>query len=151
MRHHPRTHSMHRLIVVSADDSVNKPVEASTLPVSDKPVTLSFKGGLGTKAAISAPIVSGPVKVVPPKTLGFSMADEEGEEQDGRDDLLPSDAKGLSHTLEYARMRFWMCASTSRTMQYSPQRRLRLWWPARRCGAFRALLLLSDILKGLFL
>ncbi|KAI0811192.1 hypothetical protein BC629DRAFT_1479565 [Irpex lacteus] len=75
-----------------ADDGITKPIEASTLPVSDKPVTLSFKGGLGAKPALSAPIVSGPVKVVAPTSVGFSMADEE-EGQDDVNDRLPSDAK----------------------------------------------------------
>ncbi|KAI0702329.1 hypothetical protein BC835DRAFT_1321578 [Cytidiella melzeri] len=77
------------------DESVKKPAEASTLPVLDKPVTLSFKGGLGQKQALTAPVQSGPVKTVAPKVLGFSMADEEGlgDADEDNDSLLPSDAK----------------------------------------------------------
>jgi RNA-binding protein 5/10 len=129
----------HRILLTSrfvADDSTNRPVEASTLPVSDKPVTLSFKGGFGQKQALAAPVATGPVKVVPPKTLGFSMADEEGsgEGNDEHSDLLPSDAKGLSHALKCPRLRLWMSTLTSRTMQYSPRRRSPRWSPARRYG-----------------
>ncbi|KAH9029099.1 hypothetical protein EDB85DRAFT_1968260 [Lactarius pseudohatsudake] len=48
------------------------PAEASTLPVSDKPVTLSFKGGSKPANLASTP-ASG---VAAASTLGFSMTDE---------------------------------------------------------------------------
>ncbi|THG92972.1 hypothetical protein EW026_g8122, partial [Hermanssonia centrifuga] len=57
-----------------------RPAEASTLPVSDKPVTLSFKGGLGAKQSLTNIAPSGPTKKPAPLALGFSMADEETAE-----------------------------------------------------------------------
>ncbi|KIJ37732.1 hypothetical protein M422DRAFT_781617 [Sphaerobolus stellatus SS14] len=53
------------------------PVEASTLPVSNKPVTLSFKGGFGaTKTA------TGPVKVVATSALGFTTDNPDAPNDD---------------------------------------------------------------------
>ncbi|KAI0340191.1 hypothetical protein BDW22DRAFT_1414817 [Trametopsis cervina] len=79
---------------VKADDITNKPVEASTLPVSDKPVTLSFKGGFGQKQTLLPAAAQAAVKK-PVAVLGFSMADEDaaGEGSEDHDNLLPSDAK----------------------------------------------------------
>ncbi|THH14333.1 hypothetical protein EW146_g5981, partial [Bondarzewia mesenterica] len=54
------------------------PVEASALPVSDKPVTLSFKGGL----ASSKGVASTAPKPAAPLTLGFSMTDETATNDD---------------------------------------------------------------------
>ncbi|KAI0317768.1 hypothetical protein OF83DRAFT_1163779 [Amylostereum chailletii] len=51
------------------------PVEASTLPVSDKPVTLNFKG-LTTNKISSAAAKAAPL------TLGFSMADDAGTDDE---------------------------------------------------------------------
>ncbi|GJJ11996.1 hypothetical protein Clacol_006234 [Clathrus columnatus] len=48
--------------VVAVEEPV--PVEASALPVSDKPVTLSFKGGAAQK--------TGPIKVTVTSSLGFT-------------------------------------------------------------------------------
>lgn len=59
----------------------NKPVEASALPVSDKPVTLSFKGALGQKTALTTPSASAAAKKPAPVALGFSLNDEEGGEE----------------------------------------------------------------------
>ncbi|KIP07987.1 hypothetical protein PHLGIDRAFT_70177 [Phlebiopsis gigantea 11061_1 CR5-6] len=55
------------------DIKLDQPAKASALPVSDKPVTLSFKGALGQKTGLAAPVV-----------LGFSLNEDEGEE--GGDD-----------------------------------------------------------------
>lgn len=61
---------------------------ASVLPLTDKPVTLNFKGTLGNKAPSSST-----VSALPPE---FSMADE-GESAEGEEEqLAPGDPKGLS-------------------------------------------------------
>jgi hypothetical protein len=86
------------------------PVEASTLPVSDKPVTLSFKGGskpgnptsqwfprcsvLYPDALAGTP-ASG---VAPASTLGFSLMEEGDPDVDEGDRAASNeDPKGLSH------------------------------------------------------
>jgi RNA-binding protein 5/10 len=56
----------------AADIAPAVPAEASTLPVSDKPVTLSFKGGSKPTNLTSTPASS----VAAASTLGFSMTDE---------------------------------------------------------------------------
>ncbi|KZT03405.1 uncharacterized protein LAESUDRAFT_659918 [Laetiporus sulphureus 93-53] len=57
--------------------STERPAEASALPVSDKPVTLSFKGGLANKQGLSSvSMAAGSVKKAAPVTVGFSMADD---------------------------------------------------------------------------
>ncbi|TCD59819.1 hypothetical protein EIP91_011398 [Steccherinum ochraceum] len=58
----------------------NKPAEASTLPVSDKPVTLSFKGGFGQKLSLTPSSASGPVKKMAP-AFAATVAEEEEEER----------------------------------------------------------------------
>ncbi|GJF00770.1 RNA-binding protein [Phanerochaete sordida] len=60
----------------------NKPAEASELPLSDKPVTLSFKGAFGQKTALTAPAASVAAKKPAPAALGFSLNDEEGGEDE---------------------------------------------------------------------
>ncbi|EJF62555.1 hypothetical protein DICSQDRAFT_103972 [Dichomitus squalens LYAD-421 SS1] len=58
------------------DTTQETSVEASALPVSDKPVTLSFKGGL----SIAKPGPAGPSKKAVPLSQAFSMDDAaEGE------------------------------------------------------------------------
>jgi RNA-binding protein 5/10 len=70
------------------------PVEASTLPVSDKPVTLSFKGGSKPGNPTSTP-ASG---VAPASTLGFSLMEEGDPDVDEGDRAASNeDPKGLSH------------------------------------------------------
>ena len=67
------------------DIKADKPTPASALPVSDKPVTLSFKGALGQKTGLTASTSGGSVKkAAAPATLGFSMNDEEAEEGNGK-------------------------------------------------------------------
>ncbi|KAF8580700.1 hypothetical protein K439DRAFT_289082 [Ramaria rubella] len=56
--------------IALVDDPV--PIEASTLPVSDKPVTLSFKGGASNSKPNAAISKSGPVKHVATAALGFT-------------------------------------------------------------------------------
>ncbi|KAI0262876.1 hypothetical protein BC834DRAFT_1001141 [Gloeopeniophorella convolvens] len=68
-----------------ADAVLSAPAEASTLPVSDKPVTLNFKGGNKPAHSTSA---SAP-KVAAPSTLGFSMA-EDADLDDGEGDRAAS-------------------------------------------------------------
>jgi len=53
---------------------LHAPAEASTLPVLDKPVTLSFSKGVATKLSTKS---SGPAPVKP-LVLGFSFTDEPG-------------------------------------------------------------------------
>ncbi|KAF9821567.1 hypothetical protein IEO21_00413 [Rhodonia placenta] len=68
----------------SAVSPDNKPVEASTLPVSDKPVTLNFKGGLQNKQATG--------KVAPL----FSMTDETpAEETDANPDQAQNSSEDV--------------------------------------------------------
>ncbi|CAL1703724.1 unnamed protein product [Somion occarium] len=67
------------------DHAELRPVEASTLPVSDKPVTLSFKGGLSAKAGPSLTVGLGAAKKPAPLALGFSAADDDLDEEDGLD------------------------------------------------------------------
>ncbi|KAF8496702.1 hypothetical protein F5888DRAFT_1803888 [Russula emetica] len=55
-----------------ADVASAAPAEASTLPVSDKPVTLSFKGSSKPTNLTSTPASSAPAA----STLGFSMTEE---------------------------------------------------------------------------
>ncbi|KAH8102847.1 hypothetical protein BXZ70DRAFT_926798 [Cristinia sonorae] len=60
-----------------------KPVEASTLPVSDKPVTLNFKGGFGQKLGVAIASTSGPIKkpITVPTAFSLAVAAEEEEER----------------------------------------------------------------------
>ena len=86
-----------------------RPIEASALPVSDKPVTLSFKGGLSTKASSSSVSGLGSAKKAAPLSLGFSMTEDDGNDGNGEDDKGGSDpSKGLSH-LRCKRAVFWIC------------------------------------------
>ncbi|KAI0792912.1 hypothetical protein C8Q75DRAFT_751903 [Abortiporus biennis] len=60
------------------------PTEASALPVSDKPVTLNFKGGFGQKIGIaSGTSITAPIKKPAPLALGFSLNEEDGEGGNG--------------------------------------------------------------------
>ena len=105
------------------------PREATILPLSDKPVTLSLnKGGLSANrptltGRIGANIVNNLVdrflasstSSAAPIPLGFSLA----EEEDGQDDSDANggDSKGLSHASRCARNVFWMCELTMRHTQ----------------------------------
>ena len=114
----------------------NKPMEASVLPVSDKPVTLSFKGALGQKTALAAPAASAVAKKAAPVALGFSLNDdegsEEGDEAGEKNDASAGD-KGLSHALGCEKVHLWTCALTSRSVQLLLRRnQLHRWSPARR-------------------
>ncbi|OJA14940.1 hypothetical protein AZE42_09376 [Rhizopogon vesiculosus] len=61
------------------DDASNKPPAPSILPISDKPVTLSFnKGGLGSKPNTSLSAAKAPAQL----SLGFSAEDFAAEEDD---------------------------------------------------------------------
>ena len=121
---------------LAADVASVAPAEASTLPVSDKPVTLSFRGSVkptnltslsfqphlvprlttlkGTPAS-SAPAAS---------TLGFSMT-EDGDPDvvEGDRGASNEDPKGLSHP-RYEGTSFWLCILMVRAQL--PQRRK---WP----------------------
>lgn len=105
----------------------NKPVEASELPLSDKPVTLSFKGGFGQKPGFTA-IPTGPVKRAPPTTLGFSMADDDGtgEGDEGGEQNQAEDPKGWSHILRYEGATSGIFGLTSHPLQWLHRRRLPL-------------------------
>ncbi|EIW85284.1 hypothetical protein CONPUDRAFT_118030 [Coniophora puteana RWD-64-598 SS2] len=77
------------------DDSSNKLPQASVLPVSDKPVTLSFGKGLSVTSKPAGP--TGPTKA---PALGFSAEDFEGSDADkseeyasGKDDAKSTAAK----------------------------------------------------------
>ena len=112
------------------------PKEATILPISDKPVTLSFnKGGLSAnKPALTGKggdniqvdgftdqsLASSASKVAP-VSLGFSLA-EEGDGQDDSD-ANTGDSKGLSHASGCARIVFWMCELTTRHTQLLPLRK----------------------------
>lgn len=71
------------------DADAQRPAEASALPVSDKPVTLSFKGGFGQKLALAGNSTSGPVKKTVPAPVAFSMADDDGNEGGEGEDQGP--------------------------------------------------------------
>lgn len=77
----------------SVDD---RPVEASSLPITDKPVTLSFKGGASVKQApLGVVQQTGPVKRAVPLSNAFSAA--EGLEAD---DATASDAEHQKNSSE---------------------------------------------------
>ncbi|KAI0060898.1 hypothetical protein BV25DRAFT_913931 [Artomyces pyxidatus] len=71
------------------------PAEASALPVSDKPVTLSFKPLVGNKGASSG--IAAPLK------LGFSMTDD-ADEADGEGDLTTTEDAKVSAAKKVAPM-----------------------------------------------
>ncbi len=77
-----------------ADTAQEPSAEASVLPTSDKPVTLSFKGGL----SIGKPGQTGPSKKVMPLSQAFSMDDAaEGEgDANTNEATTTEDPKGLS-------------------------------------------------------
>lgn len=87
-----RDHSVTNHFV--ADTMQEPPAEASVLPASDKPVTLSFKGGL----SISKPGQAGPSRKVAPLSQAFSMDDAAEDEQDAatNEAAATEDPKGLS-------------------------------------------------------
>ncbi|OBZ75616.1 hypothetical protein A0H81_04710 [Grifola frondosa] len=73
-------------------------VEASILPVSDKPVTLSLKGGATTKQGLSS-ISANVMKKATPISLAFSMTEESQltdigahDGEDGNDALASADS-----------------------------------------------------------
>jgi len=72
------------------DIDAQRPAEASTLPVSDKPVTLSFKGGFGQKLGLTGNSAAGPVKKPIPAPVGFSMADDDGSDNEDSEDKGPA-------------------------------------------------------------
>ncbi len=89
-------------------------MEASTLPVSDKPVTLNFKGGLGPKVTLTAP-PTGPIKK--PLSLGFGDEDGAvGNGDDGGEQGVSEDPKGWSHISRYDRVIEWTYRLTYGTM-----------------------------------
>ena len=116
-----------------ADVASAAPAEASTLPVSDKPVTLSFKGS-GKPTILTSLLLqprfssaSNHLKGTPASnapaasTLGFSMT-EEGDPDVVEGDRAASneDPKGLSHP-RYEGPSFWLCILMVRAQL--PQRR----------------------------
>ncbi|THH32967.1 hypothetical protein EUX98_g1229 [Antrodiella citrinella] len=72
------------------DIEERKPAEASILPISDKPVTLSFKGGLGQKVALASGPVKKPVFSVP---SAFSLAADDDEDEGGEANAANMDVK----------------------------------------------------------
>lgn len=119
-----------RVVNVKAD----QPIQASTLPVSDKPVTLSFKGALGQKTALTSSASGSSMKKAAPAALGFSMNDDEAEDEgdEGADRSASAADKGLSHALRCEKVHWWMCVLTCGTMQLSWRRKSRRWSQARR-------------------
>lgn len=124
------------LMVITATTQ-DAPKEATILPLSDKPVTLSFnKGGLPinkpTLTSTTSPYVASSgftdrslassTSKVAPASLGFSLA-EEGDGQDDSD-ANAGDSKGLSHASRCARIVFWMCELTMRHTQLLSLRKL---------------------------
>ena len=112
------------------DVKADQPAQASALPVSDKPVTLSFKGTFGQKTGLTASTSGSSVKSAAPVTLGFSMNDEEAEEggdEEGAERNASAADKGLSHALGCEKVHLWMCALTSRSMQLLSRRRSLRW------------------------
>ncbi len=101
----------------TVDIDAQRPAEASTLPVSDKPVTLSFKGGFGQKLGLTGNSAAGPVKKPIPAPVGFSMADDDGSDNEDSEDKGPAgDLKGLSH-LRCERAVLWRFELTFRPIQ----------------------------------
>jgi hypothetical protein len=86
------------------EDLVPITPEASALPVSDKPVTLSFgKAGGSTTTKLS--LVAG--KKAAPVTIGFNLAEDAGAEEDDEEDpqsIDPSTAKRTSFDLVSQRL-----------------------------------------------
>lgn len=74
--------------------------------MSDKPVTLSFKGALSTKASSTS--LAGPAKKAAPLSLGFSMTEDDGHDENEGDKGGSDPSKGLSQ-LRCKRAVFWMC------------------------------------------
>jgi RNA-binding protein 5/10 len=73
------------------DDASNQPPAPSALPLSDKPVTLSFnKGGLGSEPITS---LSGP-KAPAQISLGISAENFAAEDDDAREATSAEDNKG---------------------------------------------------------
>jgi len=70
------------------------PVEASSLPVSDKPVTLSFKGGSTTNKLSIMAARSGPVKHVATTALGFTTDNPDAPNTEEDEALKGSNAEG---------------------------------------------------------
>ena len=113
-----------------ADVASAAPAEASTLPVSDKPVTLSFKGGskptnltgLSPQTPFSSAfngLLGAPTSSA--STLGFSMTDEgDPDVVEGDRAASNEDPKGLSHP-RYEGPSFWVCILMVRAQL--PQRR----------------------------
>lgn len=84
-------------------------MEASALPVSDKPVTLAFKGGF----SIGKPGQGGPSglpKKPVPLTLAFSMDDGGEGDEDGaaNETTTTEDPKGLSGRWETVARAGWL-------------------------------------------
>jgi hypothetical protein len=116
-----------------ADVAPAAPAEASTLPVSDKPVTLSFKGGSKSTILTSPFVQLYPVLrltafvgtpasgAAAASTLGFSL-NEDGDPDVVEGDRAASneDPKGLSHP-RYEGPSFWVCILMVRAQL--PQRR----------------------------
>ena len=131
-----------------ADNGLLKPVEASALPVSDKPVTLNFKGGFGSKIALNTH-PTGPVK----KPLSLAFGEDDGADgngdDDGGDQSVSEDPKGLSHVLRYDRVIERLCGLTCRSMQWLPRRRSRLWLQARRYDSLQTTTTMLSLIDNL--
>jgi RNA-binding protein 5/10 len=110
------------------------PAEASALPVSDKPVTLSFKGGskptnltglsLSVSFSPTSKFLSGtPASNTPAaSTLGFSMTEEgDSDGADGDRAASNEDPKGLSHP-RYEERSFWTCILMVRAQLLQPRK-----------------------------
>ena len=85
------------------------PAEASALPVSDKPVTLSFKGGL----SIGKPGGASSSKKPAPLSQAFSMDDAAEGEGDAttNEANATEDPKGLSRRWETTVCAGWLTMS----------------------------------------
>ena len=125
---------MRSLASPTVDIKNDQPVQASALPLSDKPVTLSFKGTLGQKPGLNASTSTSSAKAAAPAVLGFSLHEEDAEDGGDEDAERSASAtdKGLSHALRCEKMHWWMCVLTCHTMQLLSRRKLLQWLPARR-------------------
>lgn len=85
-------------------------MEASALPVSDKPVTLNFKGGF----SMGKPGLAGPSGLAKkPAPLAFSLDDgAEGEDETAANETTTTeDPKGLSGRWETVASAGWLTES----------------------------------------
>jgi hypothetical protein len=113
------------------------PLEASILPVSDKPVTLSFnKVGLSLNkpktesiGMFSAVMILSTIPTSAEGKLaaaaGLALDDEEDDDEEADPQVKAGvDAKGLFY-LRFADRCLWNCMLTMRDAQWLPQEKLR--------------------------